>query len=221
MEDILIDLWETKPKETTSWDDVILDIKEPEELEKKEEEPKDEAWEVKWEASDISEELDELDKLLAELDDWAVDDAVAAVEASWEQSPEVTKLLSELKKKDSDMVDLQQALNDLQWRIKSLNQDKYDLTYKNAELEAFGWVTDPSLMIVVRNYEKAKGWDKVAQWKIKRMMSDMYAWIYWEDLDKKELDDKISDITEIETYNSKKNPNVEMKNKDQFDWFSI
>jgi len=50
----------------------------------------------------------------------------------------VKKLLDEISKKDSDMADLKQSLNDMQQRLKSVNQDKYDLTYKNAELEAFG-----------------------------------------------------------------------------------
>ena len=183
--------------------------------EKSEDEDKDKWWE------DLSDDLDELDKILAELDDSWIQDAVKDVENAWEQTPEVKKLLDEISKKDSDMADLKQSLNDMQQRLKSVNQDKYDLTYKNAELEAFGWVTDPSLMIVVKNYEKAKGWDKVAQWKIKQMMSDMYAWVYGVDLDKETMDDKVSDITEINSYNSKKNPNVDIKDKDAFAGFVI
>jgi len=35
------------------------------------------------------------------------------------------------------------------------------------------------------------------------------------------MDDKVSDITEINSYNSKKNPNVDIKDKDAFAGFVI
>ncbi len=91
--------------------------------------------------------------------------------------------------------------------------DKSDLTYKNAELEAFGWVTDPQLMIIVRNFTKAKEWDKFAQNKIKSIISDIWSWIYWTDIEEEWINNSIDTITEIDKYISKKNPNVKI-NKD-------
>lgn len=216
--DLILDFdGKTPEEEKTQGSDLIIDLENWSDSQWEEWEDKAKEWEEWSEWWDLSDDIDELDKILSELsDDSWINDAAKAVEESGEQTPEVQKLLAEIKKKDADYSELQQALNDLQLRVKSLNQDKYDLTYKNAELEAFGWVTDPSLMIVVRNYEKAKWWDKIAQDKIKRMMADMYAWIYGEDLEKKEMDDKVDNMVSIWSYNSKKTPNVDIKWKDSF-----
>lgn len=177
--------------------------------------------ELSWSIDEVSDELDELDKLLSELDDWDVSDAVKNVEDAGNITPEVQKLIDAVKaEKDWMISELKESVNNLQLKIKSLMNDKSDLTYKNAELEAFGWVTDPDLMIVVRNYPKAKWWDKVAQDKLKRILSDMYSWVYWIDLEKEDIDNKINDLTEISSYNSKKNPNIDMKEKENV-WFSV
>ena len=220
-DDMLISFDDESAKGTTdNWDSWLsIDVPEmedenqTEDTEETSESNEEKDTESNWDNSEFENELDELDKLLSWLDTNSIDEAVASVEASWEITPEVKKLLEEIKKKDSDLADLQDALDDVQSRVKTLNKDKYDLTYKNAELEAFGWVNDPSLMIVVKNYEKAKAWDKLSQEKIKRIMSDMYAWIYWEDLDKAKMDENVDDITSIESYNSKAKPNVDMKDK--------
>jgi chromosome segregation ATPase len=175
-------------------------------------------WVDEWEKESqewIQEEVDELDRLLSELEEseTQVDDAISNVEDSWNVSPEVDKLLSELKNNKSTISDLQDSVKSLQEKIKSLNMDKSDLTYKNAELEAFGWVTDPQLMIVVRNFTKAKEWDKFAQNKIKSIISDIWSWIYWTDIEEEWVNDSIDAITEVDKYVSKKNPNVKI-NKD-------
>jgi DNA repair exonuclease SbcCD ATPase subunit len=172
-------------------------------------------WVDKWEKESqewIQEEVDELDRLLSELEEseTQVDDAISNVEDSWNVSPEVDKLLSELKNNKSTISDLQDSVKSLQEKIKSLNMDKSDLTYKNAELEAFGWVTDPQLMIVVRNFTKAKEWDKFAQNKIKSIISDIWSWIYWTDIEEEWVNDSIDAITEVDKYVSKKNPNVKV-----------
>jgi len=165
----------------------------------------------------LQEEVDELDRLLSELEDSEVQvkDAISDVEDSWDLSPEVENLLSELKNNKTTISDLQDSVKSLQEKVKSLNMDKSDLTYKNAELEAFGWVTDPQLMIVVRNFTKAKEWDKFAQGKIKSIISDIWSWIYGTDIEEEWMNNSIDAITEVDKYVSKKNPNVKINKESQ------
>jgi len=166
--------------------------------------------------TDLEDEVDELDQILASLEDNADDiqTAVDEVKSSWGWEVEVEKLLSENKKKDELVKELSESVAALQTKIKSLNLDKSDLVYKNAELEAFGWVQDPQLMIVVRNYEKAKAWDKASQWKIKSILSDIWSGIYWSDIEKDKIDSDVDAITDIDSYISKRNPNIEGKKKE-------
>lgn len=192
----------TKVEETT----------EEEEKEDKEEwTSTDESW------TELQDEVDELDEILASLEDNADDIQNAADDLKssngWEA--EVEKLLMEIKKKDDIVKELTDSVTSLQTKIKALNLDKSDLVYKNAELEAFGWVNDPQLMIVVRNYEKAKGWDKWAQNKIKSIISDIWSWIYWSDIEKEAIDSSVDELTEIDSYISKRNPNISEKKKEQ------
>lgn len=184
---------------------------EEENKEDKEESSSEESW------ADLQGDVDELDEILASLEDNADDIQNAAddLKTSWGWEAEVDKLLMEIKKKEDIVKDLTDSVASLQTKVKSLNLDKSDLVYKNAELEAFGWVNDPQLMIVVRNYEKAKGWDKSAQNKIKSIMSDIWSGIYWSDIEKDKIDSSVDELTEIDSYISKRNPNISEKKKEQ------
>jgi len=200
--------------ESQLWDDSMYkDETEDESEDETEDESEDETEDES--DNDLQEEVNELDRLLSELEESEdqVNDAISDIEDSWNLSPEVEKLLSELKNNKTTISDLQDSVKSLQEKIKSLNMDKSDLTYKNAELEAFGWVTDPQLMIIVRNFTKAKEWDKFAQNKIKSIISDIWSWIYWTDIEEEWINNSIDTITEIDKYISKKNPNVKI-NKD-------
>lgn len=160
--------------------------------------------------TDLEEEVDELDQILASIEesDTGIQAAADDVKTSGGWEAEVKTLLEEVRKKDSLIEDLRDSVTSLQAKVKTLNLDKSDLVFKNAELEAFGGVQDPQLMIVVRNYEKAKAWDEWAKWKIKSIISDIWSGIYGTDIEKEAIDSDIDAITEVDSYISKRNPNV-------------
>lgn len=175
-----------------------------EESEKEDESKED----IKSPTDEAIDEFADLSKILSDKDD-KINDAIKKLEQSpAANTPEVEKLLSMIKEKD-------QVITNMQKQMINIITEKTDLKFKNAELEAFGWIHDPQLLVIVKNLEKAKSWDKPSQEKIKNMISDIYSNLFWGDIGKEHADKVIGDIAEISTYNSKRNPNIDSNKKQE------
>lgn len=209
---------------------------------------KSEWWDI---SLDSEEEVDNLWKELNEAEEWLSDDneEAAQIDApnsndndndsdSEEQDEEVNfdELFSELndandaidKIESNDSSDntqeisvLKQALNNMEQIVKKLTNEKSDLIYKNAELEAFGWDnTDPKILMLSRNLTKAKDWDERSKTKVVSTLKDMLYELTGEDFDTSKINKDIDILTAAESYNSMSNPKLKAKNNED-DWFSI
>ena len=133
-EDIIFDDEASVEDVASGADDISLDIDEiteekPEEVKAEVNEPteevKSEEQKVTDEATtDAGEEEVDFDKLFAEIDD--ANEAIEKIESN------------DTTDNSSEVSVLKQALNNMEQMIKKLTNEKSDLVYKNAELEAFG-----------------------------------------------------------------------------------
>ena len=199
--DILLDMDTDDTSSNSSWIDLDLweDVKESNEEtnkdstseneESKAEDTKDtDAWET-------DEEDIDLDAMFAETDD--ANDAIEKIESNkwWDNSNEIWVL------KDS--------LSKMEQMVKKLTNDKADLIYRNAELEAFGWDwTDPKILLLSRNLAKANDWDDKAKTKTISLLKDMLYNLTWEDYEQEKINKDADMLSAVEQYNSVSNPNL-------------
>lgn len=191
----------------------------PKPEDKKEEAPKEEL-----KPEDKKEEdPDDLDlsDLFADLDDAkeAGDkskEIIDAAAAAWTMTPEqIADLQAQLA--------IQKEINDKNSKmIKSLMTQSVDMTYKNAELEAFGWVwTDPNVLILSKNMEKAKSGDDKSKSKVVTILKNLYEELTGEDLDKSKVNQEADIMAAADAYNSKSNPNLQKKASSEVEWLSL
>lgn len=212
-DDILF--WDEEDSTTTSNSDIALDIDEEEEQSKENTESSDDktstndSEEEQIAASETTEEEDEdidLESLFAELED--ANKAVDKIETTPENNEDIWML------KDS--------LSKMEWIIKRLSNEKADLMYKNAELEAFGWDwTDPKILLLSRNLSKANEWDEKSKTKAISVLKDMLYNLTWEDFDNDKINKDIDLISAVESYNSKTNPNLKSSKPEDEDWMAL
>ena len=211
-EDDVLD-FSTEPWDIASNIDEDLEISKEVEEEKVEtptEEKKEEVTETTDTETDSKEDEEDIDlsKIFAELDD--ANDIVDKIEETTENKEELSSL------KDS--------LNNMTQLVKKLSNEKADLIYKNAELEAFGSDnTDPKILLLSRNMSKAKDWDEQSKTKTISLLKDMLYDLTWEDVDNSRINKDIDLLSSIESYNTKWDPNFKKSkssNEDDY-WISI
>ena len=212
LEDDVTDSWTETWDITTDFDEAIVTESNVEEetTEAPNEEKEEEATETT-DAETVSEEDEEdidLSKIFAELDD--ANETIDKIETTTENKEELSSL------KDS--------LNTLQQLVKKLSNEKADLIYKNAELEAFGSDnTDPKILLLSRNLVKAKSWDEQSKTKTISILKDMLYDLTWEDIDNNKINKDIDLLSSIESYNANWDPNLSKSKKETEDdfWISI
>lgn len=183
------------------------------------EEPKEEPKQED-KTDDDSEDLD-LSDLFADLDDTKnaiddskkiLDDATAAGTITPEQVKELQTQIAILR----DINDKNEKT------IKKLLNDSVDMTYKNAELEAFGWVwTDPNVLILSKNIEKAKSGDDKSKSKVVSILKTLFEEFTGENLEKAQVDKQVDLLTAVDSYNTNANPNIKQKSSNTIEWLSI
>lgn len=141
---------------------------------------------------------DILDELMSELD--SSKEVVEKIEAAWDWSSELSLLTDSLKRMED--------------QIKKLNNEKVDLTLRNAELETF-WSdsTDPNILILSKHLDKAKAWDDRSKQKVSTIIKEMLYDLTWEDYDKTNINNNIDTLSASESYNTKTNPNLTQDEK--------
>lgn len=207
-DDILFDEWIDDTKDSTS--DITLDSE-------SETTNTNESWEdieaevqtdTEAEIETEDEEDVDLDAIFADIDE--AKDIVEKIEDkwSWDTSLEIGQL------KDS--------LNNMQNLVKKLSNEKADLTYKVAEMEAFGWdSTDPKILLLSRNLVKANEWDERSKTRVISVLKDMLYDLTWEDYEQNKIDKDIDLLSAVESYNSSTNPNLKTWKKQEDDGLSI
>lgn len=204
-------------KESASqpWDVELEDFSEPISEETTEETTNTPTEEVKEDVEETTDtetttEEDDIDlsKIFAELDD----------------ANEIIDKIEETTENKEELSSLKESLNNMEQLVKKLSNEKADLIYKNAELEAFGSDnTDPKILLLSRNLTKAKGWDEQSKTKTISLLKDMLYDLTWEDYDNSKINKDIDLLSSIESYNTSWNPNLKKsKSLDENDyWISI
>lgn len=157
--------------------------------------------EVSEEQEEANEELD-INSLLKELED--AKDTIDTIESDkdWDSSLEISQL--------------KQSLNNMTNLIKKLSNEKADLTYKLAEVEAFGSDnTDPKMLLLWRNLTKANAWDDKAKTKAISVLKDMLYDLSWEDYEWNKREKDLDILTSIENYNNSSKPNLKSYKKEE------
>lgn len=153
------------------------------------------------------EEID-LDALFAEIDD--ANEAIENIESNkwWDNTEDIWVL------KDS--------LSKMEWIVKRLTNEKADLTYRVAEMEAFGWdSTDPKILLLSRNLAKANDWDDKAKTKTISLLKDMLYNLTWEDYEQDKINKDADILSAVEQYNTTTNPNLKTSKKENNDTLDI
>jgi len=207
-DDILFDEWTDDTKASTS--DITLDSE-------SETTNTNESWEdikaevqtdteAKVETED-EEEID-LDAIFADIDD--AKEIVEKIEEKWNGDTSL------------EIWQLKDSLNNMQNLVKKLSNEKADLTYKVAEMEAFGWdSTDPKILLLSRNLAKATDWDEKSKTRAISVLKDMLYDLTWEDYEQNKIDKDIDLLSAVESYNSSTNPNLKTWKKQEDDGLSI
>lgn len=185
------------------------------------EDPKEE--ETETEAQEKSEDADEIEfqKLLDELSAneeslEKSDEAIANIESSGEVSD---KDITTLKEENSRLAE---GLKRMEDQIRKLSSDKSDLMFKNAELEAFGWEsTDPNMLIISRNLDKAKSGDDRSKTKVTTILKEMLSDLTGEDYDGKKVSKEADMLSAVESYNSNANPNLKSKEESEDNFMTM
>ena len=195
-------------------DEPTKETETPSESKKEEAEDKAEA------AEEASEDLD-LSDLFADLEDASnateeskkiLDDVAASGTITPDQAKELqtqNTVLQEINAKNSAL-------------IKKMMNDSVDMSYRNAELEAFGWVsTDPNVLILSKNIEKARSGDDKSKSKIITILKNLYEDFTGEDLEKTKVSNQVDLLSAAEKYNSHSNPNIKSKSESTIEWLSM
>jgi len=205
-EEVITTEWqeEIKSDEKVSEESKEEDNKETEKKEEDKSEDKEKSW---------NDELFDLWDLFDDIQDWndSIDksnEAIDNIEKTWEAS---TEDITILKEENKNLKDWYKRMED---QLKKIANEKSDLMYKNAELEAFWWESsNPQILILSRNLEKAQAWDDRAKSKVESTLKDLLFNITGEDYDQKKTDKKADVLSAAESYNNTANPNL--KNKDE------
>lgn len=190
-----------EPKKAWFWDSIALEDITSGETEWTEESVTDTNEE--WETLDLQELLDSLDAEILSSNE-NLDKIEEAT--SWEVSWELWMLRDSLKKMED--------------QLKKVNNEKMDLKFRNAELEAF-WMEwqDPKILSLSRYYSKAKEDDKAKDKSVKLLKEMLYD-LTWDDFDESKINSDIDLITKSELYNNQTNPNLKWA-KEEDDWFAL
>lgn len=206
---------EDKKEEKVEAETKVEDTPKEEPSDKKEDAPKEES-----KAEEDAEDLD-LSDLFADLDDTksAIDDSKKIIDditASGTISPDQAK---ELQAQNAILRDI----NDKNEKtIKRLLNDSVDISYKNAELEAFGWVwTNPNVLILSKNLEKAQAGDDKSKSKVISVLKSLYEEFTGEDLEKTKVSQQTDLLAAVDSYNSSSNPNIKTKSSNTIEWLSM
>lgn len=190
---------ETKKEEDAEMKDMTPDEKK----EEKSETPADEKEEE-------DEELD-LGQLLDQLSDnedslKKSDDALANIEKDGTASKEDVATLKE------ELARMAESNKAIEAQLRKTMGEKSDLIFKNAELEAFGGdSTNPQMLMLSRNMEKATNGDDRAKSKCVTILKDMLGNLTGEDYDSKSTEKKADILSAAESYNNAANPNIKSK----------
>lgn len=167
-------------------------------------------------AEDKGEEEQEVD-----LDDLDLTEFFSELEAELESSNDALDTIEENAPDSSGEIGLlRDSLKKMEGKIKELNNANVELTFKNAELEAFGSSsTDPKLLIISKNLTKASEGDEKSKSKVVATLKDMLFNLTGEDFENTKINKDIELLTASEMYNTSVNPNV--KSKDSEDDYGI
>lgn len=191
-------------EEVTSWEWTWWD--EPKVEEPKAEEPEDKEWEE--EEFDLASLFDDTDDLNDSID--KSEEIIDDIAKEWTITPEQAQ---SLKEENSRLRDNTKILED---KIRKLMWEKSDLMFKTAELEAFWWeFSNPNMLILSRNLEKAQAWDDRSKSKVVSVLKDMLYAVTWEDFDWKMIDKSSDVLAAAESYNASSNPNLKSKEEEQ------
>lgn len=180
-----------------------------EQAKEKKETPADEKKEEEEEELDLGDLLDQLSDNEDSLK--KTEDAIVNIEKSGTASDED---IATIKEENARMTDSLKRMEDA---LRKVSGEKSDLMFKNAELEAFGGEsTNPQVLILSRNLEKANAGDDRSKSKVISVLKDMLEGFTGENYDSKKTEKKADLLSAVESYNSGANPNIKSK-KDQED----
>lgn len=186
------------------------------EAEEKAETPAEEKAEDKAEEKEEEAEDVEFQKLLEELSggEESIEKSEEAISNMEKTGVATDADITTLKEENQAQKDLIERMTE---QVKKLSSDKSDLSLKNAELEAFGGdFTDPNLLIISRNLEKAKGGDDKSKSKVTTILKNMLEDLTGEDYESKKVNKAADVLSASESYNSNANPNIKGKaNEDE------
>lgn len=203
-------------------DDLLSDINDDEE-DTKEDPKEDSKEEPKEDKKDSDEEEDDLDlsELFAELEDAtkAADDSKDTIDRISEQGEASPADIEQFKRENAELRDSLEKVSKL---LSKSSTDKLDLMYKNAELEAFGWTTsDPSVLIISKNIEKAKAGDDKAKSKVVSILKTLLEDFTWEDFESAKLEKDTDILAAADKYNTSVNPNMKANKENEIEWMSM
>lgn len=181
----------------------------PEEVE---EQPNSGAW-----SEENSEEEEEYE--IEEIDISELFDSVSEGQDMLDSSDDVLDRISEWEVTDKDLESLRndnkrmrEMLTKMEDQLRKMSNEKFDLTVKNAELEAFGWnFTDPKLLIVNKNLEKARANDEKAKDKVVSVLKWYLEELTWEDYEKSKVNKWADILAAAESYNNLTSPQLSAK----------
>lgn len=130
------------------------------------------------------------------------DESLDKLERSGADQGEIDSIRSENER-------LRGALSKMDDQLKKLMNEKGDLSYRVAELEAFGGdIQDPRVLIVSKNLEKAKSGDDKAKMKAVDTLKAMLDELTGDSYDGEKIDKETDMISKIEDYATNTNPNI-------------
>lgn len=162
---------------------------------------------------------EEDDEEIEEIDLSELFDSVSEGQDMLDSSDDVLDRISEWEVTDKDLESLRndnkrmrEMLTKMEDQLRKMSNEKFDLTVKNAELEAFGWnFTDPKLLIVNKNLEKARANDEKAKDKVVSVLKWYLEELTWEDYEKSKVNKWADILAAAESYNNLTSPQLSAK----------
>ena len=162
---------------------------------------------------------EEDDEEIEEIDLSELFDSVSEGQDMLDSSDDVLDRISEWEVTDKDLESLRndnkrmrEMLTKMEDQLRKMSNEKFDLTVKNAELEAFGWnFTDPKLLIVNKNLEKARANDEKAKDKVVSVLKWYLEELTWEDYEKSKVNKWADILAAAESYNNSTSPQLSAK----------
>lgn len=156
---------------------------------------------------------------IEEIDISELFDSVSEGQDMLDSSDDVLDRISEWEVTDKDLESLRndnkrmrEMLTKMEDQLRKMSNEKFDLTVKNAELEAFGWnFTDPKLLIVNKNLEKARANDEKAKDKVVSVLKWYLEELTWEDYEKSKVNKWADILAAAESYNNSTSPQLSAK----------